>query len=199
MIDEVKFSGNVKNDTRILFITLCTLACSSSYSTFFRTQKTLAKQLNKIYSPEVAHKLFVQAFSFIDKLGNSILSAAYEAENTEVVNIASSFILANGVENANVYTPLTSQKVSLLYRKIGGIGNFNKNLISIFKQQKSAENNEAATKLVEMFPFIASPREIAINDIVQKELPKENIESVVFTFGGKVKRCPFVKFAKSFF
>jgi len=154
MNDEILFTGTVRADEWLCFNALSKIAQTADTSLFFQTVNNIRRALRKYYGAKASGQIVSSAYSFIDAQGNSILSNAYEAKNVEIVGVASSYILAHGVENEALYDVLISPKMLMLNRQIGKLGSFNKNVKSIFAQMKSAGNSEWLKDIATAYPFV---------------------------------------------
>jgi len=154
MDDDILFTGTIRADEWLCFSALSKIAQTADTSAFFQKVNYIRRALRKYYDTQVAARIVSSAYSFIDTQGNSILSAAYEAKNADIVSVASSYILAHGIENDALYNVLISPKMLMLNRQIGKLGNFNKNVKSIFAQMKSTGNSEWLRDIKTAYPFV---------------------------------------------
>lgn len=185
MQEEFIFIGDKKADEISVFNQLKSISNHCDYGIFFQKTKELQRSLRKYYSNFVAQEIIMRAYSFIDDEGTSVLSTAYEKQNIAGINIISSFILAHGIEYNSLYQQLTSPKLLMLQRKIGFIGDFAKNLVSIFNQQINSGKQEEAFRLVSCYKFVALPREMQTTTIVKKE---STISTKKVSLRNKVKK-----------
>ncbi len=184
MKEEFTFTGDTKTDTGLVFDSLKEISTKADYGVFFRRNKEIQLALRKYYHRDCAQEIVADAFGVVDKDGNSLLSVAYEQKNTAVVNIITSFVLAHGIEKHSLYTPLTSPKLLMLQRKNGSLGDFAKNLVSIFNQLLNSKNQEESSRLVSCYTFVALPRDIQN----AADRPTEHKSEIQPTFKAKVKR-----------
>lgn len=154
MDDDILFTGTVRADEWLCFNTLSKIAQTADISLFFQKVNNIRRALRKYHDTQTAAHILSSAYSFIDAQGNSILSTAYEAKNAEIVGVASSYILAHGIENDALYDVLISPKMLMLNRQIGKLGNFNKNVKSIYAQMKSTGNSEWLKDIKTAYPFV---------------------------------------------
>ena len=155
MNDDILFTGTVRADEWLCFSALSKIAQTADTSEFFQKVNNIRRALRKYHDVQTAAHIVSSAYSFIDAQGNSILSSAYEAKNAEIVGVASSYILAHGIENDALYNVLISPKMLMLNRQIGKLGTFNKNVKSVYAQMRSAGNSEWLKDIKTAYPFVA--------------------------------------------
>ena len=154
MDDDILFTGTIRADEWLCFSALSKIAQTADTSEFFQKVNNIRRALRKYYDVQASGRIVSSAYSFIDTQGNSILSTAYEAKNADIVSVASSYILAHGIENDALYDVLISPKMLMLNRQIGKLGNFNKNVKSIYAQMKSTGNSEWLRDIKTAYPFV---------------------------------------------
>lgn len=159
MNKDVVFTGSTKADSWLIFAYLSEVVADTEVKSFFSYNKELSKKLAINYSKSKVEKIICDAYTLVDENGNSLLSLAYEHNNLNVVNAIMSFILAHGYENEELYLPLISPKFLMLNRKVGYIGNFADNLVSIFKQMINSGNTKWVKKLTACYSFISVTNE----------------------------------------